>query len=43
MSNSLIGCLPKVGIRPAIDGCERGMLESMEVHIISQPIYKQPG
>lgn len=30
MSNRLIGCLPKVGIRPVIDGRERGVRESLE-------------
>lgn len=31
MSNRLIGRLPKVGIRPVIDGRERGVRESLEV------------
>ncbi len=31
MSNRLIGQLPKVGIRPVIDGRERGVRESLEV------------
>lgn len=30
MSNRLIGCLPKIGIRPVIDGRERGVRESLE-------------
>ena len=30
MSNRLIGRLPKVGIRPVIDGRERGVRESLE-------------
>lgn len=30
MSNRLIGRLPKVGIRPVIDGRERGIRESLE-------------
>ncbi len=30
MSNRLIGSLPKVGIRPVIDGRERGVRESLE-------------
>lgn len=30
MSNRLIGSLPKVGIRPVIDGRERGIRESLE-------------
>lgn len=31
MSNRLIGRLPKIGIRPVIDGRERGVRESLEV------------
>lgn len=31
MANRLIGRLPKVGIRPVIDGRERGIRESLEV------------
>ncbi|WP_149275324.1 L-fucose isomerase [Pareuzebyella sediminis] len=31
MSNRLIGRLPKVGIRPVIDGRERGVRESLEI------------
>ena len=30
MSNRLIGTLPKVGIRPVIDGREKGIRESLE-------------
>ncbi|MBE0675576.1 MAG: L-fucose isomerase, partial [Bacteroidales bacterium] len=30
MSNRLIGRLPKVGIRPVIDGREKGIRESLE-------------
>lgn len=30
MKNRLIGRLPKVGIRPVIDGRERGIRESLE-------------
>ena len=30
MANRLIGALPKVGIRPVIDGRERGVRESLE-------------
>jgi L-fucose isomerase len=30
MSNRLIGTLPKVGIRPVIDGREKGIRESEE-------------
>ena len=30
MTNRLIGRLPKVGIRPVIDGRERGVRESLE-------------
>ena len=30
MTNRLIGSLPKVGIRPVIDGRERGIRESLE-------------
>ena len=35
MSNRLIGRLPKVGIRPVIDGRERGVRESLEVQTMN--------
>lgn len=35
MSNRLIGRLPKVGIRPTIDGRERGVRESLEVQTMN--------
>ncbi len=35
MSNRLIGRLPKVGIRPIIDGRERGVRESLEVQTMN--------
>jgi L-fucose isomerase len=35
MTNRLIGRLPKVGIRPVIDGRERGVRESLEVQTMS--------
>lgn len=35
MSNRLIGRLPKVGIRPVIDGRERGIRESLEEQTMS--------
>ncbi len=35
MSNRLIGRLPKVGIRPVIDGRERGVRESLEVQCMN--------
>lgn len=35
MSNRLIGQLPKVGIRPVIDGRERGVRESLEVQTMN--------
>lgn len=34
MSNRLIGDLPKVGIRPVIDGRERGVRESLEQQVM---------
>ena len=34
MSNRLIGDLPKVGIRPVIDGRERGVRESLEKQVM---------
>jgi len=34
MSNRLIGALPKVGIRPVIDGRERGVRESLEAQVM---------
>ena len=34
MSNRLIGALPKVGIRPVIDGRERGVRESLEQQVM---------
>lgn len=34
MSNRLIGALPKVGIRPVIDGHERGVRESLEQQVL---------
>ncbi|MDX8338898.1 L-fucose isomerase [Draconibacterium sp. IB214405] len=34
MANRLIGDLPKVGIRPAIDGRERGVRESLEKQVM---------
>jgi L-fucose isomerase len=34
MSNRLIGSLPKVGIRPVIDGRERGVRESLEQQVM---------
>ncbi len=34
MANRLIGDLPKVGIRPVIDGRERGVRESLEVQVM---------
>ena len=35
MSNRLIGCLPKVGIRPVIDGRENGVRESLEDQVMN--------
>lgn len=35
MTNRLIGRLPKVGIRPVIDGRERGIRESLEVQTMN--------
>ena len=35
MKNRLIGRLPKVGIRPTIDGRERGVRESLEVQTMN--------
>jgi L-fucose isomerase len=35
MSNRLIGRLPKVGIRPVIDGRERGVRESLEDQVMA--------
>ncbi|MEZ5104725.1 MAG: L-fucose isomerase [Draconibacterium sp.] len=35
MANRLIGRLPKVGIRPVIDGRERGIRESLEVQTMN--------
>ncbi len=35
MSNRLIGQLPKVGIRPVIDGRERGVRESLEDQVMN--------
>ena len=35
MGNRLIGDLPKVGIRPVIDGRERGVRESLEVQVMN--------
>lgn len=35
MSNRLIGRMPKVGIRPVIDGRERGVRESLEVQTMN--------
>jgi L-fucose/D-arabinose isomerase len=35
MANRLIGRLPKVGIRPVIDGREKGVRESLEVQTMS--------
>ena len=35
MSNRLIGSLPKVGIRPVIDGRERGVRESLEEQVMN--------
>ncbi len=35
MANRLIGRLPKVGIRPVIDGRERGVRESLEVQTMN--------
>lgn len=35
MANRLIGWLPKVGIRPVIDGRERGVRESLEVQTMN--------
>jgi len=35
MTNRLIGRLPKVGIRPVIDGRERGIRESLEKQTMS--------
>ena len=35
MNNRLIGKLPKVGIRPVIDGRERGIRESLEVQTMN--------
>jgi L-fucose/D-arabinose isomerase len=35
MANRLIGRLPKVGIRPVIDGRERGVRESLEVQTLN--------
>ena len=35
MNNRLIGRLPKVGIRPVIDGRERGVRESLEVQTMN--------
>jgi L-fucose isomerase len=34
MANRLIGDLPKVGIRPVIDGREKGVRESLEVQVM---------
>lgn len=34
MANRLIGTLPKVGIRPVIDGRERGVRESLETQVM---------
>ena len=34
MANRLIGDLPKVGIRPVIDGRERGVRESLEKQVM---------
>lgn len=34
MANRLIGSLPKVGIRPVIDGRERGVRESLETQVM---------
>ena len=35
MANRLIGDLPKVGIRPVIDGRERGVRESLEKQVMT--------
>ena len=35
MANRLIGRLPKVGIRPVIDGRERGVRESLETQTMN--------
>ncbi|WP_163324573.1 L-fucose isomerase [Draconibacterium mangrovi] len=35
MANRLIGDLPKVGIRPVIDGRERGVRESLETQVMT--------
>ncbi|MDD4756606.1 MAG: L-fucose isomerase, partial [Prolixibacteraceae bacterium] len=35
MTNRLIGRLPKIGIRPVIDGRERGVRESLEVQTMN--------
>lgn len=35
MSNRLIGSLPKIGIRPVIDGRERGVRESLEEQVMA--------
>jgi L-fucose isomerase len=35
MANRLIGALPKIGIRPVIDGRERGVRESLEEQIMT--------
>ncbi len=36
MANRLIGDLPKVGIRPVIDGREKGVRESLEAQVMGQ-------
>ncbi|HOI48990.1 MAG TPA: hypothetical protein PK167_06775, partial [Prolixibacteraceae bacterium] len=36
MNYRLIGRLPKVGIRPVIDGRERGVRESLEEQTMNQ-------
>jgi L-fucose isomerase len=35
MANRLIGRIPKVGIRPVIDGREEGVRESLEVQTMN--------
>lgn len=38
MTNRLIGRLPKVGIRPVIDGRERGVRQSLEVQTMNMAL-----
>lgn len=38
MTNRLIGDLPKIGIRPVIDGRERGVRESLEAQVMTMAI-----